>query len=171
MNKKMVLTAILIIAVVIFAINSKRGDTSDISNDYQLKTYDSDIVCSLKFDATDEDDAYTSYVYIYNDGDYVKEAIFQTITYTDFTGSYVGLMNSFYDMYKELEGVETSIFEGNDFVVSTIKYNYLNMEPSIIKDNLKTILEDDSILLYDNYKFKTDWYIDDYLDEYTCEVK
>lgn len=167
----MVLTVILIIAVVIFAINSKRVDTSDTSNDYQLKTYDSDIVCSLEVDATDEDDAYTSYVYIYNDGDYVKEAIFQTITYTDFTGSYVDLMNSFYDMYKELEGVETSIFEGNDFVVSTIKYNYLNMEPSIIKDNLKTILEDDSILLYDNYKFKTDWYIDDYLDEYTCEVK
>lgn len=172
MNKKYIILLIVFVFILIgVLIFRDQKNNKNESNEYKIQTYESDIVCKLEVPATEEDDAYTSNVFIYKNGEYVKKVIYQNITYTKFVSSYADLMKSFYDMYKGLDGISTSIFNGDEFVVSTITYEYDKMNSSDIYDKVGTILEDDSILLKKNYNFKIDWYTNEYLSEYECEVK
>lgn len=174
MNKRIVLLGITIIILFIVGlglISNKQDSNNKSNNSYKLKEYNSDIVCTLDVEATEDEEAYTSYVYIYNNEDYISKVIYQTITYTEFTGSYVDMMKNFYDMYKGINGIDTSVTESSNFVVSTVTYNYPEMDPSSVKGSLLSILDETSILLKDNYKFKTEWYTKEYLKEYSCEVK
>lgn len=174
MNKKIVLLGIAIIAFLIVGlslINNKDDSNGQGDNTYKLKEYDSDIVCTLEVEATEDEEAYTSSVYIYEDGEYITKAIYQTITYTEFTGSYVDMMKEFYDMYKGIDGIETSVVESSNFVVSAVTYDYHKMDSKAVKEALSSILDETSILLKDKYSFKIDWYTKDNLSEYSCEVK
>lgn len=171
MNKKNIIFIVLFLVIMIISIFLLNNKEETKKRDYVIKTYNSDIVCKLSVDATEDEEGYTSNIYIYTDANKIDKVVYQTITETDFVNSYADLMKSFYDMYKGLDGIETSIFKTHNSVVSTIIYKYKDMDPSSIHDSLSKILEDDSILLNKSYEFKTDWYVNEYLKEYKCEVK
>ena len=74
MNKKIVLLGITIIIFLIVGLGliSNKQDSNNESNSYKLKEYNSDIVCTLDVEATEDEEAYTSYVYIYNNDGSIK---------------------------------------------------------------------------------------------------
>lgn len=174
-NTKLVITVVVMIFIIFicffFSAKNVKNDTPE--EELELKTYDSNVVCKFESSEISEDESsYYSNVYInYGDGGNISDIIYQTVTQTEFSDSYMQLVNDLYNLYNNVNGIKTDIYKSAGYVVTTIEYDFTVLDLKTAKKELGDMLEEDSFILTGKLPIAYNVYIDKYLNEYSCEVK
>lgn len=116
----------------------------------EIKVYDADEVCKkdLVENIDGEDIVSSSIVYLnYDESNLVTKAIYQSISsiqdinnYTYETYSYIK------DIYSNIDGVEVDYYDTSQNLVLEIAYNYESIDLNLFKENLESILDQNSLL-------------------------
>lgn len=139
-------------------------------------TYNYDYECS--YDAVmDDDEGETSnsiskkmYLKVDNDS-YVTEALYESIYDSNvFDKSLEKLTKDVLSLYDDIDGVDTNITKKNKKAIVSIKYNYDKIDYNSLKDNLKEVLDNESLQANMNSKIKVDEYINK-SKYYKCQKK
>ena len=174
MNKKVILIIIvLILGITTSLFFFKRGEDKEVEKTFKIEDYPSNVLCVFEEDEVSEDEyPYITNVYIcHNTGGKVTEVIYQTLFQADMGGSYVNLLTDFYSLYNGIDGISTDVYSKDNYVISTIKYNFNNINFKSARKELKDILEDDSFIMNVDRDVHYKDFINDYLSEYKCEVR
>ncbi len=112
--------------------------------------YEADEVCKkdLVENIDGEDIVSSSIVYLnYDESNLVKKAIYQSISsiqdinnYTYETYSYIK------DIYSNIDGVEVDYYDTSQNLVLEIAYDYESIDLNLFKENLESILDQNSLL-------------------------
>ena len=175
MNKKIILIIIVLILGISASIYffTKSDSDIEVTEKLDIEDYPSNILCIYEEDEVSEDEyPYITNVYLsYNKGGKVTEVIYQTLFQVDMGASYVKLLNDFYSLYNGIEGINTNVYSKDNYVVSTIKYNFSNIDFNSIDKDLGDILESDAFILNVDRNTHFEDFIEDYLKDYKCEVR
>ena len=116
----------------------------------EIKVYEADEVCKkdLVENIDGEDIVSSSIVYLnYDESNLVKKAIYQSISsiqdinnYTYETYSYIK------DIYSNIDGVEVDYYDTSQNLVLEIAYDYESIDLNLFKENLESILDQNSLL-------------------------
>lgn len=174
-NTKFIVTivAMLFIVFMCFFFLGKNIKNETPEEELELKEYDSNVVCKFESGEVSEDESsYYSNVYIsYGKGGNITDIVYQNVTQTDFSDSYMQLVNDLYDLYNNINGIKTDIYKSAGYVVTTIEYDFNVLDLNTAKKELGDMLEEDSFILTGKLPIAYNVYIDKYLSEYSCEVK
>ena len=175
MNKFKLLLALIVLTVGVFiaSLFFSNNKNNDKKNQINIPDYSSDLFCKYSEEASDEEsETYTSNVYIsYNKGGDITRIVYQTVMLDDFGTSTVDNIKDFYKMYEDLDGIEIEVERVENYVISTIKYDYTKLNLKQVRNELKDVLDVDSFLNKGKLPINYNDYIETYLDEYLCEVR
>ncbi len=171
MKKSFLITIIIsiIITIVIgLLITSKPGE--------KKTTFNYDYVCTYEASMEDDEGETTSniskkmYLKVDNDS-YVSEALYESIYDSNvFDKSLENLTKQVLSLYDDIDGVETSILKKKKNTIVSIKYDYNKINFKTLKDDLKGVLDKDSLQANLTSKIKVDEYIEK-SDYYKCQKK
>ena len=102
----------------------------------EIKVYEADEVCKkdLVENIDGEDIVSSSIVYLnYDESNLVKKAIYQSISYIK-------------DIYSNIDGVEVDYYDTSQNLVLEIAYDYESIDLNLFKENLESILDQNSLL-------------------------
>lgn len=141
MKKKIAIVAflLLIIGGIVFLKQNQKQENVE-----EIPTYPSDVYCKKSFMEEIEGESFSSElrIYITLSDDVVKKVIYQTISSDDLT--FAG--DQYRELYNTLKGVSatSSLIGGKS--VTTITYEYTQMDAKEIKETLGNLLEEESLL-------------------------
>lgn len=173
MDRKKVFLIILVIIIGLLSSLYFFNKKDDKVEEIDIKEYDTDVVCIYKETAEDEDSlSYMSNVYIdYNKGGDITYIVYQTLTLDDFGESSLKTVKDFYEIYNGLNGIKTDVYLSNNYLVTTIEYDFSKLELDVIRKEIGELLDETSFLNADKLPINYKTYIEEYLSEYKCEVK
>lgn len=157
-----VVAMFLILIVLIF--NREEKDSKEID----IPTYKTDVICkSNSYDEESDIETFSNIYLNYDEEKYVTDVIFQSITMTQFTDSQVELLESYFVFYEGIDGINTDIEVIDNYIISTIKYNFLEIDEKQVQKELGDILSEEALLMQD-FPLSYDDYVDLYLNDYEC---
>ena len=171
MKKSLLITIIIsvIITIVIgLFITSKPGE--------KKTTYNYDYVCTYEASMEDDEGETTSNIskkmYLKVDSEFfVSEALYESIYDSSvFDKSLENLTKQVLSLYDDIDGVETSILKKKKNTIVSVKYDYNKINYKTLKNDLKEVLDKDSLQANLTSKIKVDEYIDK-SDYYKCQKK
>jgi uncharacterized lipoprotein YehR (DUF1307 family) len=110
------------------------------------------------------------YLKVDNDS-YLTEALYESIYDSNvFDKSLENLTKDVLSLYDDIDGVDTNITKKNKKAIVSIKYDYNKIDFSSLKDNLKEVLDNESLQANMNSKIKVDEYINK-SKYYKCQKK
>ena len=136
-----------------------------------IPTYDADIICSYSTKESLDDDKYDSksIIYIFKDEDIVKKTINQSIMSAN---SDTRLLESIISLYDNIEGIDAYVSKIDDSIVFEVIYDYDKIDLELTKENLRSVLDESSILMnISELPINVDKYLDLLSDSYKCEEK
>lgn len=165
MNKKIIIgISFLIILIVSVSVLIYQKSSN-------IPTYDADIICSYSTKESLDDDEYDSksVVYIFKDEDIVKKTINQSIMSAN---SDTRLLESIISLYDNIEGIDAYVSKIDDSIVFEVIYDYDKIDLELTKENLRSVLDESSILMnISELPINVDKYLDLLSDNYKCEEK
>ena len=172
--KKSILITILISIILTIIVGVFL--TSRTKKNVEKEEFDYDYICSYETSMIDDEDEYSDKIkknlYLkVDENDYVISAIYESIYKNElFSNSLRNLTQDIVGIYNGMEGIETNIKSDKANSYVTIKYDYDKINFKELKNNLKELLDEDSIQYKMNNKIKVEDYIKE-SKEYTCTKK
>lgn len=164
MKKKMLIifiTILIILGIIIlFPKKKKRVD----------KYKDANVVCTYEYKNENETDS-KNYLYIYHDKDeMIKKLVYITVQNKDyFYDETITLNRTYVDIYNDVKGINGSVGETKDKIVTTIEYDYDKLDVEALKKI--DLLDEESIYYQMDFPFNLDEFMIYEIPDYNCKLK
>lgn len=172
MNKKIIYIIIIIINIICLCNISNNRNNNDNSSE-EPPSYDAKMVCIKNTDSLVDEESVssTSKIYINYDDNNVLDSTYQIITVSDsFYKSRIEMIQGYLNLYNGINGITYNVYQYNNSIVTTIKYDYTKIDLNILRTKLGSILDEDSIFNNIDYlPFSLDTYKKYELYDYSCK--
>ena len=125
---------IIINIICLYNISNNRNNNYNNSNSNELPSYDANMICIKNTDnlVDEESVSSTSKIYINYDDNNILDSTYQIITISDsFYKSRIDMIQEYLDLYKGIDGITSSVYQYNNSIVTTIKYDYTKIDLNI----------------------------------------